>query len=109
MINAVGAAARHSFSRLERFEFQREDATATSWLATCGRPMAPKEKATGARNMYGKDSTVGGHRDVLLVREYRVQKIPAVRHPEVAARILCAGVAAGSPMQHGGVKPRLGG
>ena len=28
MINAVGYAAKHSFSRLERFEFQREDATA---------------------------------------------------------------------------------
>ena len=27
MINAVGYAAKHSFSRLKRFEFQREDAT----------------------------------------------------------------------------------
>ncbi len=26
MINAVGYAAKHSFSRLKRFEFQREDA-----------------------------------------------------------------------------------
>ena len=26
MINAVGHAARHPFSRRERFEFQREDA-----------------------------------------------------------------------------------
>jgi D-arabinose 1-dehydrogenase-like Zn-dependent alcohol dehydrogenase len=109
MINAVGAAARHSFSRFKRFEFQRADATANSCLPNGNGPMAPQEKATGGRNMYGKDNTVGGHSDARLVREEFMLKIPAGLPPEVAAPTLCAGVTTDSPMKHWGVEPELEG
>jgi len=109
MINAVGAAARHSISRLDRFEFQREDATASRWLTIGIGPMAPEEKATGGRNLYGKDNTVGGRSGLLLVREDFVLKIQAGPRPKVTAPIPRAGVTTDSPMKHGGVKPGLGG
>ena len=96
MINAVGYAAKHSFSRLKRFEFQR--------LAVYNGPVVPKAMAPDGRNMYGKDNTFGGYYDVIVVREDFVLRIPGGLRPEVAAPMLYAGVTTYSPMKHWGVK-----
>jgi len=69
MINAVGDAASHSFCPRARFACQREDASADSGRAACNGPMAPEEKATGGRNMYGKDNMIGHHPDARVRRE----------------------------------------
>ena len=58
-------------------------------LTTDNGPMIPAAKA-GGENMYGKDNTIGGYSDVLVVNQEFVLKIPAGLKPEVAAPILCA-------------------
>jgi uncharacterized zinc-type alcohol dehydrogenase-like protein len=75
-----------------------------SWLATYNGPMVPSAKAPTGENMYGRDNTMGGYSNVLVVKEDFVLKIPAALKPEVAAPILCAGVTTYSPMKHFGVK-----
>ena len=71
-----------------------------SWLATYNGPMVPARKAPTGENMYGRDNTMGGYSDTLVVREDFVLKIPAGMRPEVAAPILCAGVTTYSPLRH---------
>ncbi|RZI76860.1 MAG: NAD(P)-dependent alcohol dehydrogenase [Pseudomonas sp.] len=75
-----------------------------SWLATYNGPMVPAKKAPDGNNIYGRDNTLGGYSDVLVVNEDFVLKIPAGLAPEVAAPILCAGVTTYSPMKHWKVK-----
>jgi len=109
MINAVVDAARHCLSRRKRFEFQREDATANSGLATRSGPMAPKEKSRRRQEHvrqgeHGRQPFRGAARGRGLLAED-----PAGLLAEAAAPILCASVAADSPMQHWGVKPGLEG
>lgn len=104
MINAVGDAAKHSFSRLERFEFEREDARDEEVeieAPNCGvrrsdihqagsagpdtvRPCPPGHAAPDGRNMYGKDNSCGGFSNVLVVREDVVRKRPDGLRAEVA-------------------------
>ena len=75
-----------------------------SWLATYNGPMVPAKKAPDGKNSYGRDNTLGGYSDSLVVKEDFVLKIPPSLKPEVAAPILCAGVTTYSPMKHWGVK-----
>jgi uncharacterized zinc-type alcohol dehydrogenase-like protein len=75
-----------------------------SWLATYNGPMVPAKMAPTGENMYGRDNTMGGYSDVVVVNEAFVLKIPAALKPEVAAPILCAGVTTYSPMKHWKVK-----
>lgn len=75
-----------------------------AWLATYNGPMVPAAKAPTQANMYGRDNTMGGYSNVIVVKEDFVLKIPAGLRPEVAAPILCAGVTTYSPMKHWGVK-----
>jgi uncharacterized zinc-type alcohol dehydrogenase-like protein len=75
-----------------------------SWLATYNGPMVPAGQAPDGGNMYGRDNTMGGYSNVLVVKEDFVLKIPAALKPEVAAPILCAGVTTWSPMKHWKVK-----
>ena len=75
-----------------------------SWLATYNGPMVPAKKAPTGENMYGRDNTMGGYSDTLVVKEDFVLKIPASIRPEVAAPILCAGVTTWSPLRHWNVK-----
>ncbi|RZI73164.1 MAG: NAD(P)-dependent alcohol dehydrogenase, partial [Pseudomonas sp.] len=75
-----------------------------SWLATYNGPMVPAKKAPDGKNIYGRDNTLGGYSDVLVVNEDFVLKIPQGLAPEVAAPILCAGVTTYSPMKHWKVK-----
>jgi uncharacterized zinc-type alcohol dehydrogenase-like protein len=71
-----------------------------SWLATYNGPMVPAKKAPTGENMYGRDNTLGGYSDTVVVREDFVLKIPVGMRPEVAAPILCAGVTTYSPLRH---------
>ena len=75
-----------------------------SWLATYNGPMVPAAKAPNGGNMYGRDNTLGGYSDVIVVNEDFALKIPANLKPEVAAPILCAGATTYSPLKHWGVK-----
>jgi uncharacterized zinc-type alcohol dehydrogenase-like protein len=75
-----------------------------SWLATYNGPMVPAKQAPDGKNSYGRDNTMGGYSNVLVVNEDFVLKIPPGLRPEVAAPILCAGVTTYSPMKHWGVK-----
>ena len=74
--------------------------SSNSWLATYNGPMVPAKKAPDSKNIYGRDNTLGGYSDVLVVNEDFVLKIPRGLAPEVAAPILCAGVTTYSPMKH---------
>jgi len=74
--------------------------SSNSWLATYNGPMVPAKKAPDGKNIYGRDNTLGGYSDVLVVNEDFVLKIPRGLAPEVAAPILCAGVTTYSPMKH---------
>jgi uncharacterized zinc-type alcohol dehydrogenase-like protein len=78
--------------------------SSNSWLATYNGPMVPAKKAPDGKNIYGRDNTLGGYSDVLVVNEDFVLKIPQGLAPEVAAPILCAGVTTYSPMKHWKVK-----
>ncbi|WP_229722384.1 NAD(P)-dependent alcohol dehydrogenase [Xylophilus rhododendri] len=71
-----------------------------SWLATYNGPMVPAKKAPTGENMYGRDNTMGGYSDTLVVKQDFVLKIPAGLRPEAAAPILCAGVTTYSPLRH---------
>jgi uncharacterized zinc-type alcohol dehydrogenase-like protein len=75
-----------------------------AWLATYNGPMVPAKQAPDGRNTYGRDNTMGGYSNVLVVKEDFVLKIPAALEPQVAAPILCAGVTTYSPMKHWKVK-----
>jgi D-arabinose 1-dehydrogenase-like Zn-dependent alcohol dehydrogenase len=66
--------------------------------------MVPAKQAPDGRNTYGRDNTMGGYSNVLVVKEDFVLKIPAALEPQVAAPILCAGVTTYSPMKHWKVK-----
>src|SRR6195952_196145 len=63
-----------------------------SWLATYNGPMQPKAMSPTGTNMYGRDNTLGGYSNVVVVREDFVLKIPNNLPPEAAAPNLCAGV-----------------
>lgn len=75
-----------------------------SWLATYNGPMKPAKQAPTGENMYGRDNTLGGYSDTLVVKQDFVLKIPPTLRPEVAAPILCAGVTTYSPLKHWKVK-----
>lgn len=75
-----------------------------AWLATYNGPMVQAAKAPNGGNMYGRDNTLGGYSDVIVVNEDFVLKIPANLKPGVAAPILCAGATTYSPLKHWGVK-----
>ncbi len=112
MIKANGYAAQHSFSRLKPIEFEPREAgdqnhrdSPDSGLATHDGRMMPAKMSPTGENMYGRDNTYGGYSDVIVVNEDFVLKVPAKLKPEVAARILCAGVTTYSPLKHWGVKP----
>ena len=75
-----------------------------SWLATYNGPMLPAKKAATGSNMYGRDNTMGGYSDTIVVREAFVLKIPAGLDPAAAAPIQCAGVTTYSPLKHWGIK-----
>ena len=76
-----------------------------SWLATYNGPMTPKAKAKTGENQYGRDNTLGGYSNTIIVREDFVLKVPETLPVEAAAPILCAGVTTYSPLKHWGVKP----
>jgi uncharacterized zinc-type alcohol dehydrogenase-like protein len=75
-----------------------------SWLATYNGPMVPAKQAPTGENMYGRDNTLGGYSNVIVVSEDFVLKIPDGLAHDAAAPILCAGVTTYSPMKHWGVK-----